>query len=120
MTATKAQKWTYTVVAKATFGGFEAYLIDHGAHLFVRALKWKGKQPRLVLERMPKYGSDGEWGYHDAGFEDWLPLLSPCHEEHSFDGDGEHAQNLIDQWLSQQRGSPAVGPYGRQANMLPA
>src|SRR3990167_6543729 len=108
--------WTYTVTAKASFGGFQAYLIDHGAHLLVSAQKWKGEQPRIVLERMPKPGTvagEGEWGYHDEGFADWLPLLKPCSEQHTFEGDVEHAQNLLDQWRFQRVRPMGDGRYRR-------
>jgi len=107
--------WNYKVVAKGTLAGFEGHLVEGGRLLFVSALTWNGAQPRIVLERYPHPTEPEQFGYCDAGFEDWLPVLQECSESHSFEGDSEHAQNLVDQWIFNPRSIKAKDKYGRRA-----
>lgn len=98
------QRVAFKVVARGKACGFEALLVEGGQLLLVRALKWKGEEPRLVLQRLPKPGgAEGEFGYHDEGFKDWLDHLQPVNEDHAIQGDGEWPQNLADQWLAHGR-----------------
>lgn len=45
-----AKNYTYTVIAKASFGGFEAWLSKGGLYLFVQGLQWKGPMAPYLLE----------------------------------------------------------------------
>ena len=87
---TTATEWTYTTQGKARFGGFEAEMLTegHGELIFVRAIAWKGKQPRIVLARKT------------PGYQDWAKLMEEYNATVTFEGNEEFAQNLVDQWLT--------------------
>lgn len=90
-----AQKWTIEIDGAAQFGGLRAERVyGKGGMILVRALAWKGSQPRLVLEQ------------HEPGYAEWEKLIegeSRYLATITFDGNDEFAQSPADQWLTHGR-----------------
>jgi hypothetical protein len=83
----------YTRIKKLIFGGFLAEWVTapSGTAIFVSAVAWKGRQPRLILR------------HGEAGWTDWIGLLvsvATVREEISFPKNNDAADNLFDQWLA--------------------
>lgn len=88
---TTAQKVFYTVLNTVQFGGFEAELVQEQNLIFIRAVAWKGKQPRIALAP------------NQDGYADWLQLLTGAKGQRytcSFYFVEGTADNLLDQWLA--------------------
>lgn len=88
--AAMSRQWSYYVVAKGWFGGYEACLLSCRTVILLAGGRF-GSFERKVL----RIGSQM--------FDDWLDLCEPCQEVREFQGDDDNEQTLEVQWVHSAR-----------------